>query len=351
MINKSNFIKIKHAIRKGFLPLLYLSKYRISNIDIKWIKKPEISPNSNEVILIVCGFGNDNYKKAAYRLAEQAKRLNRFTKIYVYTNLSDVPCLSQTRKSAIELLVKQYARGWGLWSWKPAVISAVMSFTPKGAEIFYIDAGCEISPWGQAQFDRWRLHLQKNYFLFFSIPYSECEWTAAFVLQHFMLPINLNSPQIQATWFGIINCEECLGLIDSWADECLSNNGMLLYSFEGLNNPYLLEHREDQSILSCIIKSRFDFEVLNHKDHFIPELYYRNSLVLKMPIHTLRQSSNSSKLNLLIEKSTYTGCEPNFFTLYLVFISLWSMRMLRESINASIKTAIQLCKSFEIDAK
>lgn len=325
------------AIKKYASIQLYLKKYRIKSINKQWIKPPENHPNPNEVVLIVCGFGSDDYKLAAKRLAEQAREFKRFTKIHVFTDLGDLPSISASDKSTIELLIKKNIRGWGLWSWKPIVVSCVMSFSPENAEIFYIDAGCEISPLGQAQFDSWRLHLQRNNYLFFWIPYAEREWTASIVLKHFKLPADLETHQIQATWFGLINCKECQDFVQKWVAECLLDMGRLLYGDKENHNPYLIEHREDQSVLSCIIKSHYKFPILPHRDHFIPELYYRNSLVLKMPIHTLRQSSDVSLINPLIKKSNNIGSFVWHIILSPKMIVKRIFRSVREIISTMIK--------------
>ena len=302
MIRKE--ILYRRAIVGSLRPLVDLKNYRIAHCDPLWMQPPSPPPLSADVFLIICGFGSQRYQLAANRLAAQARGLGRFTEILVFTDLSNVPGLSPARRIEIEELAKRHPRGWGLWSWKPAVVSAVMNGLPEGVEVFYVDAGCEISPWGEALFDRWRCHLQTHGNLFFSIPYLEREWTTPAVLRYFALPYDLDSLQVQATWFALLNLPAGRILIERWAVACLHDGGRLLQVTEEDENKYLIEHREDQSVLSCLIRSQGAFTILPHADHFLPELYLPNSWILRMPIHTLRLTGSRSFLETLLKRSS-----------------------------------------------
>lgn len=298
----------RRSLLGKWVKLFYLSKYRINEFKSEWFQAPSSPALQNNVVLIICGFGSEEYKKAAQRLAAQAFDLNKFSKIYVFTKLDDVKGLSIERKKHIEKLAEKYPRGWGGWSWKPAILEVLMNEVEEGAEVFYMDAGCEISPWGGVVFDRLRSRLQENSSLFFSIPYKECEWSSPVVLEHFGLPLDLDAHQVQATWFGLINNSNNRYLIGRWAKECFFDDAKLLIGTEDYSNKILLEHRHDQSILSCLIRSIGGYFVSEHQDHFSPELYYPNSWVLLMPVHTLRTRESAGLINGLILKSTKSMC-------------------------------------------
>jgi len=289
-----------------------LNRYRIKQPNEIHLPSCPLGPEPREVILIICGFGPDKYKQSTQRLCSQAKNIGVFSRILAFNKLSDVPGLDAGKLEAIEALAKTHPRGWGLWSWKPAVLKAVMDRAPEGAEIFYIDSGCEISPYGRDIFIALRGLLQQHGYLFFSIPFRESDWTAMHVLLKYGIPVDDQTNQIQATWFGVINTPEWREFMAFWETGCLQNRGELLVEqrYERhLRNYRLIEHREDQSILSCLIKSRSVKSVLlSHLDHFHPDLYYRNSWILLIPVHTSRLSSGFSKIDSLVNTSTVGGC-------------------------------------------
>ena len=297
---------LKH-LRLRVRQIYLLRKYRIENPKEQWFAPHSKLNSHNPVILIICGFGPKKYQDALIRLTQQAETLGVFTKIYGFGNLNEVPGLDLELKSNIEKMAYEYKRGWGLWSWKAPVILSIMKTMPEDAEIFYLDVGCEISCQGKERFNYYREILNKKGCVFSSIPYLEHEWTNGEVLNYFKLPENEKSHQIQATWLGIKNTRKMKHLIREWAHICNLDNGRLLKNLNGSSqNKHLIDHREDQSILSCLIKSRYKIDPIPHEDHFSPHLYSPGSWVLRIPIHTLRVTGNLSIINPLISKKIST---------------------------------------------
>ena len=265
---------------------------------------PTTAPvGSKTVVLVTCGFGHQNFQEAAQRLARQASALQVFTTIHAFTDLDQVPGLPPELNAQLREYARQHPKGWGHWSWKPAVMNAIMADLPEGAEVYYLDAGCEISPLGRAHFNFLRQHLIKNSTLFFDIPFAEKHWTHPAVLAHFKRPEGDPSGQIQASGFGLHNTAGNRQLMQRWFDACQHQQGALLLPSSNLSRgPHLIDHRYDQSLLSCLIKSsRPDIIPLPQQDKFSEALYYRRSPVLRMSVHTLRQRNGSSRLEYCLQ--------------------------------------------------
>ena len=320
--------------RLGSVAVSFRRSWRVfSSLKSYWISTPSRilnpeearSPLPGRVELIICGFGALRYQQAACRLAEQAGLLGCFDFIHVYTKLSDVPGIDTSIKFQLESLASSFPRGWGLWAWKPVVVSAVLKQIPDNVEVFYIDAGCEISPFAAQRFNFYRYLLQLNGYLFFSLPFKEREWSNANVLNYFGHSFDIEDFQIQATWFAFLNSPESRMLVNDWEFACLHSDARLLKSTKPDDNPYLLAHREDQSVLSCLLHSKKICIDLPHEDFFLPELYYPNSWILSMPVHAMRLSGSKSVINSLLSSSVDILAEGGL-RLQPVMITLFSAK-------------------------
>lgn len=299
---------LAHEVRRRLRPLRDLPRYRIARCHPAWRAGAGASvPRPVSTVLLTCGFGPERYAIAAKRLADQARRSGFFSKVIAFTSLEDVPGLSPERREQCEALARQYPRGFGLWAWKPTVLDAMLKHLPPDCEVFYVDAGCEISAWGGGRFSHWLGQLREHRSLFFSIPFEEREWSHPEVLARFGRPVDDRSDQIQATWFAVVNDAAARATISAWASACLGNGAQLLRP-RPFQPSMLIEAREDQSILSCLLKQQGGANVMRWEDHFTPELYHPDSWILLMPVHTLRNASGESVIDALLERSTRESC-------------------------------------------
>jgi len=300
-------------VRNCFRPILDLPRYRISRVRSKWLFSFEDTTTCRPkgVVLIVCGFGSKIYQDAAYRLSLQALQSGFFEKIVTVTKLDQLAGLSKTRIDQYEKFAEDFPRGYGLWAWKPLVLASVMKTLPEGAAVFYMDSGCEISLFGLQRYLSYLEEIYSKGSLFFSIPYREFEWTAASVLKKFNRNVKDDTNQIQATWFALKNTQVWRDFITEWADNCQMNDFILLKPFLSKSDNLMLAHREDQSILSCMLKQSGAGNIHDWEDYFHPDFYYENSWVLMMPFHTLRTTGKKSKINRLVSLSSPTACLKN----------------------------------------
>src|SRR5262249_11878009 len=128
------------------------------------------------------------------------------------------------------------------------------------------------------------------------------------------------TPQIQATWFGLANVPATRALVERWWLDCSRED------FEALKDPVAHEddggaqHRHDQSVLSCTVKSAQPaVPTWPWEDLFQPWLYVRDSWVPLEPVHALRRANPASLLDDLISQSSPEACRRNLESASLAF--------------------------------
>ena len=187
------------------------------------------------------------------------------------------------------------------------LVKNVLASLPEGAHLYYIDSGCEISPLGEERFNQLDQILDQQAGLFFQIPFVEKEFSKPSLLAEF--PTLADTLQVQATWFGIQVSAQGRALIDEWLTLCWE------WDFARLKNDAAAPasaHRQDQSVLSCLLKSRYrELSLFPWEDFFAPWLYCKNSEILLAPIHALRTRGDRSSLASLVSRSTKLACEAS----------------------------------------
>ncbi len=254
-----------------------------------------------ERYLITAGLGGSRYADAANRLASQARATGWFDLIFTVDGQTDV-LGSIALLEEIAPLAKKYPKGAGLWAWKPALVLRAMQLAPLNTHIYYIDAGCEISPLGVKRFEQLDEYLFDRSALLFHLPFLENEWTKPEMLECF--PAANGTTQIQATWFGLKNDAIGRNIAEFWYEYSRVNEFQFLKDPPAEKLYPAKEHRHDQSLLSCIIKTHFkNITILPWEDVFAPWLYHRYSEILFAPVHALRNRSGISILNPIIKNS------------------------------------------------
>jgi hypothetical protein len=275
--------------------------------ELPWTPSPEcrtIASQRPERHLLTVGIGQP-YDEAARRLARQAAAAGWFDVVHVIDGRNDSIGAANVL-AELDSVRREYAKGAGLWAWKPALLRRAMAQAPRNAHVYYIDAGCEISPLASARFNQLDALLAERSALLFQLPFLEDEWTKKSLLTRF--PSARGTRQIQATWLGLRNDATGAKLVSRWDDCCREND------FTWLKDPLGPEltgtgHRHDQSILSCVVKEEFSQLAYNPwEDFFAPWMYHRNSEVLLAPVHALRTRDGGSALDPLVQASTLIAC-------------------------------------------
>jgi hypothetical protein len=268
--------------------------------------------SSSRRYLLTAAFGEPRFREAAMRLAEQARMTGWFHQVLVFTEDSPEPWFQDFLEKTADFR-RSHPKAFGLWSWKPFCVANVLSRIEEGAHLYYVDAGCELSILGEGRMRRIDHDISQSGFAFFQLPFIEKYWTKPDLLEKFDESIG-DTPQIQATWFGISNTASGRNLSGQWWNACSDLDFWALKdapAVPGENEK--TQHRYDQSVLSCIVKSfRPDVPLKPWEDVFVPWLYTRNSWVLLEPVHALRQRGPKSLLDRLVRHSSLQECQLSF---------------------------------------
>lgn len=264
---------------------------------------------SNRRYLLTAAFGESRFREAAMRLAEQARKTGWFHEVLVFTEDSPEPWFQDFLKRTADFR-GSFPKAFGLWSWKPFCVVNVLSRLEEGAHLYYVDAGCELSTFGQGRMRRIDHEIGQTGFAFFQLPFIEKYWTKPDLLKKFDSAIG-ETPQIQATWFGIANTTAGRDLVGRWWTTCSDFDFWALKDDPAASSEIgKVQHRYDQSVLSCIVKSsRPDVPLRPWEDVFAPWLYTRNSWVLLEPVHALRKRGAKGILDRLLRHSSIQECE------------------------------------------
>jgi hypothetical protein len=151
-------------------------------------------------------------------------------------------------------LVKQFPRGFGLWSWKPFLVDREIKKLRDGDILIYMDAGCELNPKGAQVFSEYLDYSSRNGFLFFSLGLQHRYWTKPNQLliteEHYF------RNQVSAGVFFIKVSKASKKFVVNWLSLCASDEGFLLKDpdpRQNLDFTKFHDHRHDQSVLSKVV--------------------------------------------------------------------------------------------------
>lgn len=174
----------------------------------------------------------------------------------------------------------------------------------------YADSGCEVYKNGYKNFCYYLAQCYKYGAVFFKLPYHEAEYSKMDLLKH--KKININNVdghnQVQATFFLIKNIKKNRKLISEWYDISYEKNYHFLNDAPSIkkNHKDFIEHRYDQSILSCLVfKKKLNTNAYGY--YFNPSLLnYFNSPFKRFFIHSLRNKKKKS----LLSYNKFTRSKP-----------------------------------------
>jgi hypothetical protein len=247
---------------------------------------------------------DEKYLIATNRLVKQAKSTKIFDDVF-YIHPENFP---EDFKSFIDShfnLFRNYTRGFGFWIWKPFFINWYFKNVLKDGDIlFYADSGCEISIFGKELLIDYFNFAEKYGGVFFSSKHKEKFWTKMDLICMLESFQHINTKQIAATFFILQNNSNNRKLVSTWLEIATTNNYHYIDDTLSLmkNSIGFREHRHDQSILSLLVKKEH-FMIIDFDFYYNSKLYYPNSYILKYPIHALRNLTNISILDTIIENS------------------------------------------------
>lgn len=193
-------------------------------------------------------YSDEKYAPARHFCAKMARWIGRFDKVIEYS--PDDLDEDFKREQAKTLAVK---RGAGLWVWKSYVLLKTLNEVAQdGDVVFYADAG--------TFFIRDFKHILKtmNQDVWVSnIPLAEKQYTKreVFVKMCCEGTEYEDTPQCQGGFVGVKKSQEGVAFVEEWLRFACDYN--LLSSEHNPEYPeadYFVAHREDQSILSLLVK-------------------------------------------------------------------------------------------------
>ena len=215
-------------------------------------------------------FSDGSYalRAAGRRLAKQADSTGWFQNPSehwtVETLRTKVPDFYSRHKKFIEM----NPRGFGLWIWKPVILSYLLDHLEDGEMVLLLDAGCQINANKDSRIrfqkyieicrenDLLAMQLANNSFGFNDL--TDAAWTKLSVLNSLdPLSVFRKTNQIQAGIIFAIKSEKSLRIANKWLNLCIDSDYSLLVgpSTTDYQSIEFREHRYEQSILSLILKS------------------------------------------------------------------------------------------------
>jgi len=225
-------------------------------------------------LLVTFGDGHHGWSRAANRIVRSAKYTNLFDQAVsldlVWLKKYDPKLFSQ-----ICHLIKQGdTKGLGYWMWKPAVLKWAAENYPNH-QILYIDAGFDINrnPSLIKEFEKF---LKNNWSLgscaFRQASFVEKYWTKKEVFDYFNSSPSIRfSDQVYAGFILMAPNKEREILIKDYCEAIRFDKGFLFNDSLRLNQiEGFIQHRHDQSILSCIWKEmnlNLESELVNFNNY------------------------------------------------------------------------------------
>jgi hypothetical protein len=217
------------------------------------------------------GAGRRGYGSALKRLKKEIKRLDPDAQVWLFDEhrvSQEIGGLDQSFSD----FARDNPRGYGLWVWKPWAVLEVMKSVQQGDIVFYLDAGCTVHTSAKSKLRyQWYInHIREHGNILFELNDSEFYWTKRETIEHFNLTESeLTSGQLVATIQGYLVNETQLMFVKDWLGACTLDSGRLLKDVGVLDieDERFIEHRHDQSILSCLAKSKRITTLLDESFH------------------------------------------------------------------------------------
>lgn len=204
-------------------------------------------------VFLTASFGEKRFHDSAVRLIRQAHEMNIFHEIIHVTERELDEYAPQVKKKYGSILNSKHP-GFGYYSWKPEIVETALRVFPESG-VIYVDAGCELNNRSLAKLHlKWILIRAKSGEFFHTLDYPERQYTKRSVLEYFSLKEgDASSAQFQATWFALSGSKGKF-IAESWKSGVLADKTMIDDSTWVEDESYI-EHRYDQSVLSCTLKS------------------------------------------------------------------------------------------------
>jgi len=247
------------------------------------------SESSQKIWSMSFAGGGESYYDALDRINNELKQTNFFNEIIGFTD--------EDLKKDTEFwekhgnFIENNKRGYGYWLWKSYLILKTLEKMNENDILFYIDAGCEITTYGEREMDLLKQmtdNCNKLNLLYTSTQRDEKSYTKMDVFE-FMGMNNedvKNSTQNAATVLIIKKNDIMVDFVKEWYT--ISCNYHLIDDSPSIlqNDSMFNEHRHDQSIFSLLTKKH----KISGEEHLIEKITKETDFFrLAYPILTSRK--------------------------------------------------------------
>lgn len=221
-----------------------------------------------------------NYADNMYRKAQRfntwtAKHIAGFDKVIEYSGQDIDKDFYKANKDILD-----QPRGNGLWLWKPYLIYKTLSKVKDGDIVFYSDSGAYFT---RKPKELWNI-MKKTDLWVSATPLQEEQFTKKAVLnQYDPKKIYRKEAQFQASFLAIKKTSENMRIIKAWLDACTKIELLAPSDNEGESATFI-SHREDQSILSLLLKKNGIEPFQDPSQYSIYPEFYQYQLVGKKVI-------------------------------------------------------------------
>lgn len=214
--------------------------------------------NQSKNIFVTFGAGRSGWTGAAKRITAEAEKTGLFEFCF---NLDEHwlktwdPAIY---KIGLGLRKTLPPRGFGYWTWKPSILLwAHLNFPSH--QVVYVDAGSQFSPGsliGSELESDLRLAFNNKGLAWALEEQVEEKWTKADLVAHLSLSAEITgSAQVQSGFIALSPLWDRGSLIAKWREIALVESGILFTDISKRRNSVsFVEHRHDQSALSCLWK-------------------------------------------------------------------------------------------------
>lgn len=232
--------------------------------------------NSGKAIAQVhyVSFASSNLSETLQRNLHQARNCGFFSSVHGFSE-TNIPEFVGKHKDFFESNKRLY--GYAIW--KPYIIKKVLDTIQEGEFLLYLDAGSSINPTSFCRFNEYiqmckestfknmvmQIVVKEDYLPKYT--FSELEWTKGDVLDQFQLSEEQKiAPQYLSGFWLLQKTPETIQLVDKWLSYT-ENYAFFDDSVGKLpNSEKFIEHRHDQSVFSCLLKSHGTLAIPNEYD-------------------------------------------------------------------------------------
>jgi len=221
-----------------------------------------------KIKLVTFSDGSYALRAAGRRLVKEADSTGWFNQPSEHWTIETLRSRLPVFYSEHREFIASNSKGFGLWVWKPAILSYLIDNLKEDEMVLFLDAGCQLNSnnSSRVRFQEYVEHCKTNDLLVMQLAnnsfgfknLTDLAWTKLSVLNE-LDPLSLfrNTNQIQSGIIFAINSDKSQRVAKKWLSHCVgSDYSFLIDHVEGdAKSDDFIQHRWEQSILSLIVKS------------------------------------------------------------------------------------------------